>query len=125
MKREIAAAALLLLLILGAVWNLHTADRLMERVEYNLHRAERAARREDYAYARAALSCAKEIWDGKKTYTHIFFRHPDLDDITDAFAGLDQLLLEQDPGWPAALQLLRDHLENVVEMEHVSIGTVF
>ena len=44
MKRELAAAALLLLLIAGAVWNLHSADRLNETVERSLHRAEVSAR---------------------------------------------------------------------------------
>ena len=125
MKREAAAAGLLFLLVLGAIWNVHVADELIEQVEHSLHRAEQAARLEDYEAARSALSGAKKVWDRHSTYTQIFFRHPDLDAIADAFAGFDQALLQRDPGWSAMLRLLREHLQTVNAMEHVSIGTVF
>ena len=39
--------------------------------------------------------------------------------------ALEQLLRQEDASWPAALRLLRYHLETVDEMEHVSLGTVF
>ena len=73
MKREAAAAGLLFLLVLGAIWNVHVADELIEQVEHSLHRAEQAARLEDYEAARSALSGAKEVWDRHSTYTQIFF----------------------------------------------------
>ena len=125
MKRELAAAALLLLLILGAVWHLHTADRLTGIVEYSLHRAELAARRGDYEAALTALENGMQVWDSHGTYTHVFFRHPDLDAIQDAFHALEELFLQEDPAWPAALRLLRYHLRAADEMEHVTVGTVF
>jgi hypothetical protein len=125
MKRELAAAALLLLLITGAVWNVHSADRLTETVERSLHRAELAARRGDYGSAMTALENGMQVWDAHGTYTRIFFRHPDLDAIQDAFHGLEERFLQEDPAWPAALDLLRSHLSTVDEMEHVTLGTVF
>ncbi len=125
MKRELAAAALLLLLILGAVWHLHTADRLTARVELSLHRSELDARRGDFQAALIALENGREVWDANETYTHVFFRHPDLDAIQDAFYGLEELFRQEDPAWPAALGLLRYHLRAADEMEHVSVGTVF
>ena len=125
MKREWIAAALLLLLVLGAAWHLSAADRLTQTVENSIHRAEQAARQGDYDAALAALEQGRTVWNEHRTYTHIFFRHPDLDALQDAFAALEQLVRQEDPGWPAALQLLRYHLQALNDMEHLSMGTVF
>lgn len=125
MRRELAAAVLLLLLIAGALWNLRCADRLTGRVADSLDRAEQAARQGDYESALQALEAARAHWDSRRAYTRVFFRHPDLDGLQDAFSALEQLLRQEDASWPAALRLLRYHLETVDEMEHVSLGTVF
>ncbi len=125
MRRELWAAGLLLLLIAGAIWNLRCADRLTGRVSDSLDRAEQAARQGDYDSALEALEAAREQWNSRRAYTQVFFRHPDLDGIQDAFSALEQLLRQEDEAWPAALKLLRYHLETVDEMEHVSLGTVF
>ncbi len=125
MRRELAAAALLLLLIGGAVWNLRCADRLTGTVSDSLDRAEQAARQGDYESALAALEAAREHWDSRRAYTRVFFRHPDLDGIQNAFSALEQLLRQEDKAWPAAMKLLRYSLETVDEMEHVTLGTVF
>ena len=125
MKRELWAALLLLLLIAGAVWNVRSADVLVNTVEQSLHRAELAASRGDFDLARAALQNGREVWNRHSLYTRIFFRHPDLDSIQDAFFGLEQLFLQKDAGWPAALAQLRYHLRTVDEMEHVTLGAIF
>ena len=125
MKRELCAGILLLLLIAGAVWNVHCADVLFDTVEQSLHRAELAAGRGDFDGARAALQNGQEVWNRHGRYTQIFFRHPDLDAIQDAFFELDQLFLQKDKAWPAALSLLRYHLKTVDDMEHVTLGSVF
>ena len=125
MKRELCAGLLLLLLVAGAVWNLAEADRLTGRVTDSLDRAEQAARPADYDGALTALQGGHALWNSRKAYTQVFFRHPDLDGLQEAFAALEQLLRQEDEAWPAALELLRYHLETVDEMEHVSLGTVF
>lgn len=125
MKRELCAGLLLLLLVAGAVWNLAEADRLTGRVTDSLDRAEQAARQADYDGALTALQEGHALWNSRKAYTQVFFRHPDLDGLQEAFAALEQLLRQEDEAWPAALELLRYHLETVDEMEHVSLGTVF
>ena len=125
MRRELCAAGLLLLLIGGAIWNLRLADRLTDRVSDSLGRAEQAARHEDYDSAVRELENALAIWDAEQTYTQVFFRQPDLDGLQDAFSALGQLLRQKDEAWPAALALLRYHLEMVDRMEHLSLGTIF
>ena len=125
MKRELCAAGLLLLLAAGSLWHLHTADRLTGQVEDSLDRAEQAARQEDYEAALAALREGRRQWQASGVYVQIFFRHPDLDSLQGAFAALEQLLRQEDRAWPAALELLRYHLQTLNRMEHVSPGTVF
>lgn len=125
MKRELCAAALLLALIAGAVWNVHVADCVTETVERSLHRAEAAAARGAYDAALTALQNGHAVWEAHKGYVHVFFRHPDIDAVHDAFFELEQLFRQKDEAWPAALSLLRYHMESVREMEHVSLGTVF
>lgn len=125
MKRELCAAGLLLLLAAGSLWHLHTADRLTGQVEDSLDRAEQAARQEDYEAALAALREGRQVWQASSVYAQVFFRHPDLDSLQEAFAALEQLLRQEDRAWPAALELLRYHLQTLNRMEHVSPGTVF
>ena len=125
MKRELCAAGLLLLLAAGSLWHLHTADRLTGQVEDSLDRAEQAARQEDYEAALAALREGRQVWQASSVYAQIFFRHPDLDSLQEAFAALEQLLRQEDRAWPAALELLRYHLQTLNRMEHVSPGSVF
>lgn len=125
MKRELCAAALLLLLAAGSLWHLRIADRLTGQVADRLDRAEQAARQEDYGAALSALQEGQALWQKAGVYTRVFFRHPDLDSLREAFAALEQLLRQEDRAWPAALELLRYHLRTINEMEHVSLGTVF
>ena len=125
MKRELCAAGLLLLLAAGSLWHLHRADSLTRQVSESLDRAEQAARQDDYEAALSALAEARRIWKDAQVYTQIFFRHPDLDALQDALSALEQLLRQEDEAWPAALELLRYHLETLNRMEHVSPGTVF
>ena len=125
MKRELAAAALLLLLILGAAWNLRSADTLTRQVANSLDRAEQAARQGEYDKALLHLKEGQDVWNAQNIYTQVFFRHPDLDALQDAFAQAEQLLRQKDPSWPAMFMLLRYHLKMVNQMEHLSWGTVF
>ena len=125
MKRELAAALLLLLLILGSCWNLHRADALTQQVADSLDRAEQAARQGDYDSALLLLKEGLDVWNAQNGYTQVFFRHPDLNALQDAFAQAEQLLRQKDPSWPAMLSLLRYHLRMVDQMEHVTWGTVF
>ena len=126
MKREQAAIALLLLLLISALWNVRRADFLTDQLEENLLRSERALSRGDRDMALTALENALSLWHRSQGYTGIFFRHPDVDAASDAFYELQQLLLqEKSEGAAAAYARLRYHLDMLDAMEHLSWGTVF
>ena len=126
MKREHAAAGLLLLLMLAAVWNIRHADFLTEQIGLNLERSERAARRGDFELAQTAADNALSLWHSARGYTSVFLRHPDLDEVADAFFDLQELLLQRDrKALEAGYSRLRYRLETLDWMEHLSLGTLF
>ena len=126
MKREHAAAGLLLLLMLAAVWNIRHADFLTEQIGLNLERSERAARRGDFELAQTAADNALSLWHSARGYTSVFLRHPDLDEVADAFFDLQELLLQRDrKALEAGYSRLRYRLETLDWMEHLSPGTLF
>ena len=126
MKRELAAAALLLLLILTAVWAIRQTDFLTAQIGLSLDRSERAARRGDFGLAQTAAENALALWRDARGFTSVFLRHPDLDGITDAFFDLQEILQERDKqALEAGYGRLRYHLETLDWMEHLSLGTLF
>ena len=125
MKRELLALGLVLLLVLATLLDLRCADRLLDAAEGRLLRVEQAAGEGDSDKALAELLAARSEWDRHAAYEQVFFRHPDLDQVQDAFFALEQVLRQGDPSWPAALALLRYRLRTIDAMEHLSIGTIF
>ena len=126
MKRELAAAGLLVLLVLASVWNIRHADFLTGQIGLSLERSERAAQRGDYALAQTAAENARTLWHRARGYTSVFLRHPDLDSVSDAFFDLEELLLQRDgTALASGYARLRYHLETLDWMEHLSLGTLF
>ncbi len=126
MKRELAAAGLLVLLILAAVWNIRHADFLTDQIGLNLTRSELAAQRGEFPLARTAAESALTLWRNARGYTSVFLRHADLDGIADAFYDLQELLQKEDrEALGAGYARLRYHLETLDWMEHLSLGTLF
>ena len=126
MKRELAAAGLLLLLILTAIWNTRHADFLTDQIELNLERSERAAHHGDFELARTTAASALALWRDARGYTSVFLCHTDVDGVADAFFDLQELLLQEDPkALDAGYERLRCRLETLDWMEHLSPGTLF
>lgn len=126
MKREIAAVLLLAALFGASFWNNRRLDALTNEVKQHLALSEKALRADDRDRAEAELDAAARIWTAAAHYTHIFLRHPELDNVSDAFFALRQGLLAGDGlELGAAFDLLRYHLECIDSMEHVSLGSVF
>lgn len=126
MKRELAAAALLLALLGASVANLLYYDALTDRIETDLEFSAAAVRVNDFTTARKAYNQAEQRWLEAKGFTHVFIRHPELDDTSDAFFDLRQLLDEENrEACAAAFEKLLYHLNNIDGMEHPSLGSVF
>lgn len=125
MKRELAAALLLLVLFAGSLWNVRCLDALTDELEQTLTRSLEAARSGDFPRAKEALDDAIDRWVRADPYTHIFIRHPEIDATSDAFFELKEALGEQDlPAAEAGFDKLLYHLSSIDEMEHPRLGSI-
>ena len=124
MSRELAAGALLLLLMAGAWWNIHAVDALTGEILRELNASQAAAEQGDPPGAQAALDKALNRWLEADSYTHIFIRHAEIDATADAFYELQSQLLSGEGDSSAAYNKLRYHLDSIQRMEHPSLGSI-
>ena len=124
MSRELAAGALLLLLIAGAWWNIHAVDRLTGELLAGLDASQAAEEQGRHSDAQAALDKALNRWLEADSYTHIFIRHAEIDSTADAFYELQSQLLSGEGDSSAAFDKLLYHLDSIQRMEHPSLGSI-
>ena len=124
MKRELAAGALLLLLMAGAWWNIRAVDTLTGDILAGLDISQAAEEQGDHLTAQAALDKALNRWLEADSYTHIFIRHGEIDSTADAFYELQAQLLAGEGNSSAAYDKLRYHLDSIQRMEHPSLGSI-
>ena len=124
MKRELAAGALLLLLMAGAWWNIRAVVTLTGDILAGLDISQAAEEQGDHLTAQAALAKALNRWLEADSYTHIFIRHAEIDSTADAFYELQAQLLAGEGDSSAAYDKLRYHLDSIQRMEHPSLGSV-
>ena len=125
MKRELAAIAILVLLIVGSWFNLCYLDSLTEGLEEKLLLSQNAAETGNMEIAEKALIDALDTWLNADGYTHIFIRHAEIDTISDAFYELyDTLLSGENDSLEAAYGKLIYHLDSVNEIEHLSLRSI-
>ena len=126
MPREITALILLALLLIGAVWNIRSVDRLTAEICACIDSSEEAVRSGDGQAARAAMEKGLQLWLNADSYTHIFIRHTEIDGATDAFySAMEELSDNDSEALGAAYDKLRYHLISISSMEHVSLGSIF
>ena len=124
MTRELAAGALLLLLMAGAWWNIRAVDTLTGDILAGLDISQAAEEQGDHLTAQAALAKALNRWLEADSYTHIFIRHAEIDSTADAFYELQAQLLAGEGDSSAAFDKLRYHLDSIQRMEHPSLGSI-
>lgn len=124
MTRELAAGALLALLIAGAWWNIHAVDTLTGDILAGLDASQAAEEQGDHSGAQEALEAALNRWLEADSYTHIFIRHAEIDSTADAFYELQSQLFSGEGDSRAAYDKLRYHLDSIQRMEHPSFGSI-
>lgn len=126
MKKELFAAALLLLLCLGAALHIRSTAGLTQAVEARLSLSEVALTQGDRPAARNALESAWERWRAAQSYTGSFLSEQVMSDVDEGFFALRSQLMEEDvSAAPAAYERLRFLLEETAERERLSLRTVF
>ena len=125
MKREMAAAALLLTLFGASFLNLRYLRGFTGELAGTVESSRAAFEDADYGRAEALLRGALSSWEGAEGYTHIFIRHSEIDSTADAFYELREVLLAEElEGCDAAYGKLRYHIISIQEMEHPRLGSI-
>lgn len=125
MRRELAAAALLIALLALSLVNLQRLDALIDGIaeHVELSAAEAEAGRSDSA-ARE-LDEAAELWLGARGYTHIFIRHSEIDALSDELFELRSELARGETVSRECYLKLLYHLESIERMDHLHLGSIF
>ena len=126
MKKELVAIALLLLILIGNIWNRQRLDKLIGELDGLTEEAYASSRSAEWTSAEDAARSAAEAWSGAHTYTHIFIRHTDVDTLTAAFCEYRGAITGRDDGDILASYLcLKAGLHCLRDMETLSVGSVF
>ena len=124
MRRELLAAALLILLLALLLSNIHAIDTLIAEIEKQVYLSSAALARGDRQLAVSELETAMERWRGAEGYTHIFIRHSEIDAVWDAFFELNAALRgAQEADESLYLDLLY-HLDSLARMDELHLGSI-
>lgn len=126
MKKEIAAAALLLLLFAGVLINIRVVEVIFSSLIDEVDAAYESLENGDIRTASEQLDASVEHWLMLDGYTHIFIRHSEINSTTDAFYGFKSDLVTGDAAAAAgSYALLKETLGSLITMEQLSLGSVF
>lgn len=126
MKRELAAAAVLILLLAGSWWNLKYLRDFTGGLSETLDLSRAYCKAGQFELAEQELEKAAQDWLGADGYTHIFIRHSEIDSTTDAFFELMSDVRSGDAqSASGAYEKLAAHLDSLYTMERVTLGSIF
>lgn len=126
MKKEIIVACVLILMLTGAVINIHYLNKLTDTVARSIEEAEKFVKDEDWAKAEKIAEEAVERWTTSDTYTHLVLRHPEIDSTTDGLYSFLEQVYAREPGAAAgAAKAAVARLKSISSIEEIKLGSVF
>ena len=126
LKRELAAAAVLALLIGISVWNLGRIDSLTEDIEVALCKSRTSVEHLDFRQAREHMKDAILLWMDAEKYTHCFISHTQINDASQALYELQQTIAQEDPvSCGPEYSQVRYLLQSIRDAERPSLGSIF
>ncbi len=126
MKKEIIAAAMLVLLFAGVLINIRVADNIILELKQEVYDAYESAQKGDFESAKPQLNAAVEHWMELDDYTHIFIRHSEINSTTEAYFGLlSDICAEDMDAAEGSYGLLMATLDSLMTMEQISLGSIF
>jgi len=126
MKKEIVAAALLLALIAGALYNVHWLDRFIGGILDSIDQSRECMETGDFKEAEDHMLLAIDTWTGADGYTHIFVRHSEINSTTDAFfEALSDVVSEDEKRAEGSFGKLDAQLLSIIGIERPKLGSIF
>ncbi len=125
MKRELAAAVLLLALFIASLFNIRHLHGLTDGLCSLVEASQEACEAGSFEKAEVLLRSAMDDWKAAEGYTHVFIRHSEIDAATDAFCELlGDVRAGDGAAASGAYEKLISHLQSLYTMERVTPGSV-
>lgn len=126
MKKEFTALVLLAALLGAGLYNVHYIEDMVSEISALAHESYRSLSDGDIDTSMQKLEQAIERWEQAEGYTHIFIRHSEIDSTSDAmFNALGCISGESGQEADGAFRGLFYHLDSLVGMERVTLGSIF
>ena len=126
MRKELAAAIILALLLTGVMVNIRVASNIILGLKEDVTAAYQSAEKGDFDRAKPQLDAAIEHWMSLDGYTHIFIRHCEINSTTQAYFQLKSDIYAEDMGAAkGSYGLLMATLDSLMTMEQLSLGSIF
>ena len=126
MRKELAAAIILALLLTGVMVNIRGASNIILGLKEDVTAAYQSAEKGDFDRAKPQLDAAIEHWMSLDGYTHIFIRHCEINSTTQAYFQLKSDIYAEDMGAAeGSYGLLMATLDSLMTMEQLSLGSIF
>ena len=126
MRKELAAAIILALLLTGVMVNIRVASNIILGLKEDVTAAYQSAEKGDFDRAKPQLDAAIEHWMSLDGYTHIFIRHCEINSTTQAYFQLKSDIYAEDMGAAeGSYGLLMASLDSLMTMEQLSLGSIF
>jgi hypothetical protein len=126
MKKEILAGSLLLIILVGVFVNVFFINKLTTNMSHLINEAQDAALDGDWDTAKDIAEKAVKIWEKNGTYTHVVLRDSEIYEATEAFYSFLESIYSQETGAiKGNAMLLISRLSDILELETISIGSVF
>ena len=124
--REIFAVILLAVIITGAIWNINHLDSAIGELLGYIDLAEELAIHGMFEEAAENVKRATEYWQEISPYTRVLLRHPEIDACSNAFYELyTEIGGENYKRAKGTFEKMRAQLSGIIEMERLSLGSVF
>ena len=126
MKKELAAAALLFLILCASLWNVRHLALLSAELESRSGLILSAAETGSWADAETAANTLLQRWQDAETYVQVFIRHPDIDAVSDALSALVSAVRSRDAdACRTAAFSISSRLNSIRKTETPSLGSIF
>ena len=126
MKKELFALLAILLLIIGSIGNVRHLIKTTNDISNHIYYSGLYCSLDDYTAANTEMNKALDIWESEENYTHVFIRHSEIDTISDVlYDTLSAINNREKYDAEFLLQKLQHHLDTLVKMERISIGSIF
>lgn len=126
MKRELAALAVLILLVATSIWNITQINTVTEEISIAICKSRTATEQLNFKSSRKFIDEGLKIWQENSAYTQIFLSQAQIDETTQSFYQLMEAVNNEDiltlsPSYEAMLH----RLESIRDSELISIGSIF